>query len=65
MQPVQPMTYFNPYTGLWETYHYPTVNHQFEVGNGTTLQQAKDYGFELIIADSSQFVPYCIIHLQQ
>ena len=64
MQPVQPMTYFNPYTGLWETYPYPTIN-QFEVGNGTTNQQVEDYGFELIIADSAQFVPYCIIHLQK
>ena len=64
MQAVQPMTYYNPYTGLWQIYQYPTINHCL-TGNGTTLQQVKDYGFELIIADSTQFVPYCIIHLQQ
>ena len=31
---------------------------------GKILEQTKSYGFELIIADNEQFVPYCIIHLK-
>ena len=36
----------------------------FTTGNGKVINQRQDYGYELIIADNEQFVPYCIIHLK-
>ena len=33
-------------------------------GNNKWIHQKQDYGFELIIVDNAQFVPYCIIHLK-
>ena len=32
--------------------------------NNKLIYQRQDYGFELIIVDNAQFVPYCIIHLK-